>query len=428
MKKLFYLFVLALAAVSCSNSPENSSGPQVLDIEKGLANRELVKLSEYASAINYIPLESSLECMMSGDEFTKIVKSGDRFYFYSEVGDAPVACFNSNGKFQHFIGTQGRAANEFRKYVKDFVINEQTGRMLICDMEGNLLFYDKDGNYMYTASLPENSTGVGSDCSIVHNGNGNYFFIGNFEYKHTLEEIAKEISVDSDNYLIHFNSTGQELSRKSLGTTYRHIQRIAANRMTYKVDQPSLYYSDGLVNIRKTDSIYRYDTAKDTLVCEYILDYGKLQAKGEVGKVKLLPKGTGIYLNTKKFVLFLAMFGKTSFPDMEDKYARSVFLYDKESREIRSLDVDPDYGFAWVDCGFGTMPGAPKSGYAGFVNDLDGGAPFVPRYIKDGKMYQIMDAIRFMDLAEQCKSPAMKKVAASMNEDSNPVLMEVVLK
>ena len=108
MRKLFYLLILAVAAVSCGNSQENTSGPQVIDIEKGLANRSLVKLSEYASAINYIPLESSLECMMCGDEYTKIVKSGDMFYFYSDVGDAPVFCFNSNGKFQRFIGTKGR--------------------------------------------------------------------------------------------------------------------------------------------------------------------------------------------------------------------------------------------------------------------------------------------------------------------------------
>ena len=54
--------------------------------------------------------------------------------------------------------------------------------------------------------------------------------------------------------------------------------------------------------------------------------------------------------------------------------------------------------------------------------------PFVPRYIKDGRMYQIMDAIRFMDLAERGNSKKMKEVAAQLNEDSNPVLIEVILK
>jgi hypothetical protein len=117
-----------------------------------------------------------------------------------------------------------------------------------------------------------------------------------------------------------------------------------------------------------------------------------------------------------------------SFPDMDKKYNHSVFLYDKQSRKTTALAADPNLGLALEFCGFGIMPGAEKTGYAGFVNDLDGGAPFVPRYIKDGKMYQIMEAIRFMDLADKCKSPAMKKVAASMNEDSNPVLIEVVLK
>lgn len=428
MRKLFYLLMLAAAVVSCNKSQEDNNGPLVIDIEKGLENRSLVKLSEYACAINYIPLESSLECMMCGDEYVKIAKHGDKFYFYSDVSSAPVFCFNQSGKFVRFIGTKGRAANEFRNHISDFTINHENGQMLIADIENNLLFYDSEGNYIRTASLPENSTGPSFDCSIVHNGNSNYYFIGHYDYEHSLEELAMEISKGSDDYIIHFNSSGEELGRKNLGTSYRYIERKSATRMSYETDPPRLYYTDGLVNIRKIDTIYRYDAAKDSLLCEYILNYGTLKEKGEVGKVMLLPKRTGIFLNSDKFVMFLVMFSRVNFPDMDSKYARSVFLYDKGSREIRTLDVDPNYGFAWENCGFGTMPGAPKSGYAGFVNDLDGGAPFVPRYIKDGKMYQILDAIRFMDLADKCKSPAMKKVAASMNEDSNPVLIEVVLK
>ena len=181
-------------------------------------------------------------------------------------------------------------------------------------------------------------------------------------------------------------------------------------------------------NARRADTIYTYNTEKDTLVMEYLVDYGKLQTRHEEFKLMFLPKRTGLFLNSEKFVIFSLLFTLNNFPDMNKKYMTSIFLYDKESRKTIALAADPNLGLALEYCGFGVGPGAEKKGYAGFVNDLDGGAPFVPRYIKDGKMYQIMEAIRFMDLADKCKSPAMKKVAASMNEDSNPVLIEVVLK
>lgn len=43
-------------------------------------------------------------------------------------------------------------------------------------------------------------------------------------------------------------------------------------------------------------------------------------------------------------------------------------------------------------------------------------------------MYQIIDAITFMDLASKCNSLKMKEVATKLTEESNPVLVEVTLK
>ena len=71
----------------------------------------------------------------------------------------------------------------------------------------------------------------------------------------------------------------------------------------------------------------------------------------------------------------------------------------------------------------------PVTKSAGFINDLDkGGISFYPIAVKDGKMYQLIDAIKFMEFAEQSSSAKMKEVAATLNEDSNPVLVIVKLK
>ena len=63
-----------------------------------------------------------------------------------------------------------------------------------------------------------------------------------------------------------------------------------------------------------------------------------------------------------------------------------------------------------------------------FTNDIDGGMNFYPQYIKDGKMYQLVNAIDFIEMAEKSTSARMKEIAAQLTEESNPVVVEVTLK
>ena len=67
-------------------------------------------------------------------------------------------------------------------------------------------------------------------------------------------------------------------------------------------------------------------------------------------------------------------------------------------------------------------------GGGSFFNDLDGGLPFWPIHIHNNKMYMACDAGKFIELSQKYNSQKMKEVASRINEDSNPVLIEVVLK
>ena len=64
----------------------------------------------------------------------------------------------------------------------------------------------------------------------------------------------------------------------------------------------------------------------------------------------------------------------------------------------------------------------------GFTNDIDGGAPFVPLRVVGNKMYQTVDAMIFMEYAQKSNSPKMKEIAATLTEESNPVLVVATLK
>ena len=84
-KRLVFICTLVLASiiVACTGNSSQNGSVRVLDIEKGIDNIGYVNLSKYASEINYIPLETTLDCMMSSDENVSIRKMGDMFYFYS---------------------------------------------------------------------------------------------------------------------------------------------------------------------------------------------------------------------------------------------------------------------------------------------------------------------------------------------------------
>ena len=114
---------------------------------------------------------------------------------------------------------------------------------------------------------------------------------------------------------------------------------------------------------------------------------------------------------TDKFITGRALFNGQAYPNIDKKYRFIYFVYDKQSGTTRGMKYDEEL----------------KS--AGFVNDLDAnGIAFYPKALVNGKMYQLVDAIHFMDIAEKSSSQRMKDVAATLTDESNPVLVVVTLK
>ena len=65
----------------------------------------------------------------------------------------------------------------------------------------------------------------------------------------------------------------------------------------------------------------------------------------------------------------------------------------------------------------------------GFVNDInDDALLFMPELCRGNKMYELIDAIDFIDMAECSSSPKIKAIAATITEESNPVLVIGTLK
>ena len=65
----------------------------------------------------------------------------------------------------------------------------------------------------------------------------------------------------------------------------------------------------------------------------------------------------------------------------------------------------------------------------GFINDIDGtGDYFSPTQMFGNKMYQVVSADLFIEAAAKSNSQKMKQVAATLTEESNPVIVVATLK
>ena len=154
---------------------------------------------------------------------------------------------------------------------------------------------------------------------------------------------------------------------------------------------------------RFADTILAFDG--EELWAVYAFDYGKYVA--DEGKKKITIGGKN--LESENFFIFQTIMPPRYFDNLQPNERMNFIFFNRVSGESYRVEKD-----------------AANKPY--MKNDLDGGAPFWPKAIAGGKMYQMIDAIEFIELAEKCSSEKMKDVAATLNENSNPVLVVARLK
>jgi hypothetical protein len=162
------------------------------------------------------------------------------------------------------------------------------------------------------------------------------------------------------------------------------------------------------------DTIFNLSPLNELSVA-YVITLGKYSKFKELeGKSSYNLILRRVIFENDDFIFFSGTLPEKNLPQIfSDNYNEdiaSAILYDKNEKKTYALKKLPD------------------SDYLGFVNDLDNGAPFLP-FCSDGKkMYQIVDAGEFKQLADKYNVSRMKEVAAQLTEESNPVVVVVTMK
>lgn len=404
--------ITLFSLISCSEK-KVSSELEVISFTGIRDGARIVNLSEVASSVKYIPLETNDYSLL--DNAPRPVLENGNIYVYSGKEQC-YKVFSGDGKFIGKIGIKGRAVGEYT-HLQPFSLsfNHKNGNPLLHSYN-KIIEYDNDGKFVNEVLAPDTLKSY-SNLETQKLGK-NYFAL----YGNLSENRYKFFYYDADGKIVDEYPKGYEL------VPVKPVQADDDGEEEVMIGfkvliTPSIYnFKDQIKVITVTDdTIFSFNQQFERHI-DYILDYGKEKTPDYPTDTE---RENSLYINSRltnesdHHLFFRIHFPETDRDKMADN---STFaIYNKEKKQLTLLkyekrDLNSDES------------AKNEVWQKGFKNDIDNGIPFWPSYISiDGGMIMSIPAMKFIELSEIYNSPEMKKVAATLNENSNPVMMVVTL-
>ena len=416
--------VIAVGVVSCGSGTDGGGKAKrvvvpVLDFDEALANVEDVKLSEFATSVRYIPLETNVESFVGGPSVSDFyVKDGAGFFFRATFQEKiGVRFFSPDGEFIRPIGVKGRAKGEFM-FNTVVVPSSDRDEIAIGGPQG-LVVYTLGNEYVKNISFDLLSKYNPFVVGYSYIGNGKYDAVAGLRMnvKDGEENLVVPVFGEDGNIerVFPVMVEGTHEYKMGNGPDAGVVMKMVSLGLRHNFGGKSCYLRAGIEN---EDTLYMFGEDYK-LIPFMVFDYGRYTSAREQGvypnylMVGNTSFGHGKIRQINDSYLFPISVPAIDFPDWKEStndLCVSAVLYTPHKYQVRTLSYDG------------------RTGMTGFVNDIDGGIPFYPDVIEGNKMYQLIDAISFIDLAAMSNSPKMKAVAKKLGEESNPVIIEVTLK
>jgi hypothetical protein len=378
MKKK-YLLLLIVFNFSC-NSPDVNLGS--IDPSKFVNNK--ITLSDIAEDINYIPLDNQFPIQIIYS--LKILNNS----IVLAAQNNGVIVFNRSGELTKKIGNIGRGPNEYT-YFLSFAVDEKLGTIYVMDNKSRkIVVYSKNG--IFLRNIPLEKYGSYNQEIDFYNSKlfvSDYIIMGQAKTNWMILDTLGNLIKVKENSIQPFSSR-----LGIMGGTYKFENRInywnCYNDTIFSI-LPDLNYKAQFLFSAGPNRLPRFDADN---IFKYVLPC--------------------LIFETNHFFVFEYGFNKKG----------QIALIDKKSKKSFLSEWDPDNGI-------------------GIPNDLDGGVMFIPNsYFVEGGREYIVGLFYPYQLKIHVKSEAFKnsspkypkkklqleKMANSLNENDNPVLMLVKLK
>lgn len=395
MKKLSYILFVGLVALSCFLPAVCSSlqAQTVIPFARGVTDKKEIKLSEVASEIRYITLETTEDNLLDRDAVHLLVDFAGKYLFVCDGHH--IYQFTPEGKYIRKIGKRGQGPGEFRKHILAVVYDEAKEHIIATDyLGGKAIVFSFEGKYLYDFKIK------GKILAFLP-PDGIYGYCGNYVFS------KERTGVD----LIMMNDQGKRL--KEFRFNYKEGKRYPP------IFEDGLFYNyQGFVYYKNPfeTQLFRIEGKKKMLAYELDLGtYAKYEKEDPQKVVLDKEKGVGSVLPTeagKKRFTFSSLFETDS--HLYIRYYQEqewrLGLYDKRSGQV-------------VRVHSGKMKGD------GFVDDLEGGLPFMPVRGNGKTLINMIPAEHLLEKVQPSQARgSLKKAMENLLVDDNPVIQVITLK
>ncbi len=409
MKILLSLLILLLLvpgnkmAIDIQIKTRNAKLP-IINCESILNRKKIVRLSEVASEVKYIRLETNPSCLIN-DHFSIKFFFVDSLIFVQNINH--VLKFSLDGKFIKKIGNPGRGPGEISVISSMSVLSDK--RLLVIHCWNKLMYFSFNGELVKSINIPfHQEVNVLNDSRYLFydpgtNGSEKYNFI-----------------LASDK--------GDTISMVKNYTTWKKPYRGTV-LVTNSANEASFYTNDNLNYFKSkyNDTVYFVNVGKDKIEPAYILDFGKYKVPEELIPEKI--SSDPIKFQDFKVRAVNYYLGKPL------EASNKVFIRAScmVRRDIKYLlfNKDRNEGFLLVN---------EDGESTGIINDWDGGVDFWPTVQKDGN--EIIMQLEIIDFKKKIeikssgkrmikypdKQNSLKKLISGLDDLDNPIIMVVTLK
>lgn len=374
---------------------ENSGNVLKIDLLSESVS-EVKNLSELASDARYVPLQTTDSSLMSGF-CRKVIKAGDKFYIHS---GQEILCFDSEGKFLYKLSNEGRGPQEYN-FINDFDISTDNRILSILSHSTVMMFRISGDGFDYQSKVNLKDPAP--------------FRLGIVPESHNMFLAVAPWSGTEPSLSLLVDPGGDTISFKP--NLYKYTTNRTSN---YQAINEMVVYSAGKEVCFKeefSDTVFSVDAKNNSFKPRIIFDsHGTLVTAEMRGGNESYGTNTNYIANvfeTPRYVFY--WYGT------KEKHNR--ILFDKSTGTKNKLDMDNE-----------------AKSYV--KDDLDGGpdfnVDFLNYYCSAGQLFSFVEAITLKKYIESDdfrnsnvssgKKDELRKIADSLKETDNPVLVVVTPK
>lgn len=372
-----------------------------INYENLLKMKETIGLSQIASDIEYIQLETNNDCLMSGGKVRYFFT--DDFIFVTNKDH--ILKYSMDGKFIKKIGAPGRGPGEIDLIVNMSILPDKKLIIVQTNVGRKLLYYTFDGAFVktvgFTSFVPYVKV-LRDGKYLTHDDGGS----GRNKYTFCLvnEKMDTLSAIKNYNHWIY-------TSNVMIGISYPQFEPY--------------YESEGRNYFKTMYNDTVFSVSADKIIPGYFINMGKYRLPNELRPEKLGPDNVQKFYDNGLNYYFANVFRGS------DKLFFTSFCYGKNPPNYFLFKPQVETGSLLVN----------KNGVStGFINDWDGGLDFWPvGSVNDKKVYMPISILKIQKELDRIKEnkasvkfpekqQQLIKTISGSDPFNNPILMVVTLK